>query len=54
VDTNNLKAGDWIETGYGQARIAEFEQDDDGVFAVGTLDGHQFRLNVDDLVALSK
>ena len=56
LDTNGLKIGDWIETGFGQAQIAEFEEGDEDsegeAVAVGTLDGCIFRLGVYGLVAL--
>lgn len=50
--TNGLKVGDWIETGWGQARIAEFEVEDGRVFAVGALFGGTFKLDVNGLEAI--
>jgi hypothetical protein len=56
LDTNGLKIGAWIETGFGQAQIAGFEEGDEDsegeVVAVGTLGGCTFRLGVYGLVAL--
>jgi hypothetical protein len=56
LDTNGLSIGDWIETGFGRAQIAEYEQGDEDfegeAVAVGTLGGFISRIGVYDQVAL--